>query len=230
MNALLVRAGIDQEAGKWNGPVDLPTRQFVYVAIPEDSAARPGMNTPYSSVRPPLAVLGCALPTHLAQRDMHLDPDFDHLTYGEGPKARQLGSLSVGDVLVFYAALEDLHKTRPLVYAIIGLYVVDTIESAASVPSVRWSESAHTRRLPLHGDLIAKGKPGVSGRLDRCLPIGGYRQRAYRVFPDLLTAWGGLSVKDGFIQRNGVAPHFLEPEIFYQWFQSQGVSLVQRNN
>ena len=82
MKALLVRGGVDSKAGKWNGPVDLATGQFVYVAIREDATQRPNLSTPYSGVRSALASFGCSLPTHLANANMHLDPDFDYLTYG----------------------------------------------------------------------------------------------------------------------------------------------------
>jgi hypothetical protein len=165
---------------------------------------------------------------------MHLDPDFDYLTYGEGPKANQLRSLTDGDLIVFYAGLEDVHTSRPLVYALIGLYVVDEVVVAASVPPARWHECAQTRVSPPPGDVVVRAKKEGSGRLDRCLHIGSWRNNAYRVFPHLLNAWGGLSVNDGWITRNGVAPYFLNPKQFYQWFQNelqrQGIGLVQNNN
>jgi hypothetical protein len=168
---------------------------------------------------------------------MHLDPDFDYLTYGEGPKAKQFRQsppLSDGDLIVFYAGLEDVHTPRPLVYALIGLYVVDEVVAAASVPPARWHECAQTRVVPPPKDVVVRAKKGVSGRLDRCLHIGSWRNNAYRVFPHLLQAWGGLSVNDGWITRNAVAPSFLNPMQFYQWFQNElqrhGIGLVQRNN
>ena len=41
---------------------------------------------------------------------------------------------------------------------------------------------------------------------------------------------GGLSVKDGYIQRSAKPPIFLKPERFYRWFKQQNIGLVQRNN
>jgi len=70
----------------------------------------------------------------------------------------------------------------------------------------------------------------VSGRLERCIPIGDYRERAYRVRPTLLTAWGGLSVNNGYLQRSARLPEFSQADRFYDWFLAQKVALLPRNN
>jgi hypothetical protein len=62
------------------------------------------------------------------------------------------------------------------------------------------------------------------------VPIGEFRDRAYRVRNELESAWGGLSVKDGYIQRSAVPPAFLAPQLFYEWFIEQDVKLLRRNN
>lgn len=102
VNGLLVRVGADRSAGggSWNGPVDRASGEFVYVAIPENSPVYPGIEKPYSMLTPMLARFGVRLPPHLQMRHMHLDPDFEHLTYGDqGERARQLrANLSAGDV------------------------------------------------------------------------------------------------------------------------------------
>jgi hypothetical protein len=54
--------------------------------------------------------------------------------------------------------------------------------------------------------LVVRAKPGFSGRVDRCVPIGEWRDGAYRVCQELVHAWGSLSVKGGFIQRSAVVP------------------------
>jgi hypothetical protein len=235
MKGLLVRVAADQSegGGYWNGPVDSRTGHFAYVAIPECRPSRPNLNKPYAGVSPALARLGSSLPAHLAQEDMHLDPDFKHLTYGDGgERAKQIRSkLKPGDLIVFYGGLRDVHPSPRLVYAIIGLYVVDVIMSAASVTRSRWDENAHTRCVsPGADDIVVRASRGISGRLQRCLPIGEYRERAYRVLPYLLTAWGGLSVNNGYLQRSARLPEFSNANKFYQWFRSQGVRLIPRNN
>jgi hypothetical protein len=66
--------------------------------------------------------------------------------------------------------------------------------------------------------------------LERCLPIGDYREKAYRVRPDILQAWDGLSVKNGYLQRSARLPRFLDPERFQQWFNSRDPVFLQANN
>jgi hypothetical protein len=237
MNGLLVRVAADQSpaGGGWNGPVDGNSFRFVYVPILEHEPSRPGLNTPFSLAVPWLRSFGLSLPTHLSARDMHLDPDFQHLTYGDSnSRAGQiLDKVKPGDLLVFYAGLRDTrHATRELVYAIIGLYVVDQIVNSTAVPQALWHQNAHTRRLPGTRNLqiVVRARPTVSGRLHRCIPIGSYRDMAYRVFPTLLNAWGGLAVKNGYIQRSGRLPQFQNAAAFYAWFRAQNILFTQRNN
>jgi hypothetical protein len=42
MRGLLVRVGVDQAYGHWNGPVDPASGQFVYVTIPEERSLSSG--------------------------------------------------------------------------------------------------------------------------------------------------------------------------------------------
>jgi hypothetical protein len=236
MKGLLVRVAADQSdgGGKWNGPADSGTGQFVYVAIPETMPMHPGLNKPYSALSSPLAGLDDTLPPSLSARDMHLDPDFDHLTYGDrGERAKQIRTkLGPGDLLVFYAGMRDVRPSAGLVYAIIGLYVVEDIIPALSVPVARRHENAHTRRVLAEdaSDVVVRARREVSGRLERCIPIGDYRERAYRVWPKLLAAWGGLSVNNGYLQRSARLPEFSQAERFYDWFLAQRVALLPRNN
>ena len=51
--------------------------------------------------------------------------------------------------------------------------------------------------------------------------IGEMRDKAYRVTPSLLSAWGGLSVNDGYIQRSARPPRFLDAGKFANWFEAQ---------
>ena len=164
---------------------------------------------------------------------MHLDPDFQHLTYGDiRERAKQLrASLNPGDLIVFYAGLRDV-RDRGLVYAIIGLLMVEEFLLATSILPTLRDINAHSRRiLPSSAqDLIVRGRPGVSGRLERCVPIGEWRDRAYRVRRDLLAEWGGLSVKGGYLQRSARLPRFFDAARFYDWFRSKSPILLQTNN
>ncbi len=236
MNALLVRVGADQSraGGSWNGPVDSSSGDFAYVAIPEGLPVWPGREKPYTVLVPVLDKFGVALPDHLVERHMHLDPDFERLTYGDvGQRARQLRtSLSRGDLIVFYAGLRDTRGATELVYAIIGLFEIDSLLAATEVRPQDRDMNAHSRRVlaPDADDLIVCGRAGVSGRLKRCIDIGEYRNRAYRVRSSLLQEWAGLSNRDGYLQRSARLPRLLDPARFLRWFNKQHPVLVQANN
>jgi len=136
-----------------------------------------------------------------------------------------------GDIIAFYAGLR-LPKSHSgkLLYAFIGLYEVDKVVAASNVPKEDWHKNAHTRRLFNQTDWIVLGKPGFSGRLERCIPIGEWRDRAYRVRSDLLDVWGNLSSRNGYIQRSAILPQVGDFTRFYEWFKRQNISLWARNN
>jgi hypothetical protein len=234
VRGLLVRVGVDQAYGGWNAPVDPTTFEFAYVPIP-DGAQQQGLATPYTEVLVTLARFpGVQLPEELHGRMMHLDPDFERLTYGDNGERRGRGvaALEPKDFIAFFASLRP---TRPveqtLMYALIGFYHVREVVWAKSVPDSRWGENAHTRRLKHSAsDVIVRADPSTSGRLRRCIPIGEWRNRSYRVRQDLLDEWGHLSCRDGFIQRSAVPPSFLEPTRFLKWFEKQRPELVAANN
>jgi putative DNA base modification enzyme with NMAD domain len=239
MDGLLVRVAVDQSGngGGWNGPVNSDTNDFVYVPIREQYCAHPGLNNPYSDalLHEALAKLNSRLPSRFSGTDTHLDPDFGYLTYGDSDsRAHQIRSkLNSGDLFAFYSGLRDLKQPNgQLVYALIGLYVIDAIFVSAAIPSAQWHENAHTRRRPIVGkyQIVVRARPGVSGRLTKCIPIGSYRERAYRVYPHLLSRWGGLSVKNGYIQRSARLPKFNNAIQFYDWFQALNVPLISVNN
>ena len=231
MNGLLVRVGIDSSDGGWNAPVCVSSGEFAFVTITETKPLRPGMARLYDEFTPALKPFGQWLPEPLRGQPTHLDPDFDHLTYGDqGQRAKRVSGLGRGDLLVFFAALRLVDgPARPLVYALIGLYVIDELVRACDVPQARWAENAHTRRVPGQTDIVVRARRGVSGRLLRCLPIGEFRDRAYRVRRDLLETWGGLDIQDGYIQRSVRLPAFLDADRFYRWFKKQQPELIAAN-
>lgn len=244
MKGVLVRIGIDQLYGHWNAPVHLESGEFVYVPIPETRALTRGLERRYNEIIPFLArfsdkwgrdlYLDLGFPSILPDENMHLDPDFDYLTYGDVGIRRgsEMTYMREEDIIAFYGSLRPINLSQSrLVYALMGLYIVEEVVWAFEIPEHRWKENAHTRRQHISDvDIVVRAKPDVSGRFKRCISIGEWRDRSYRVRKDLLDAWGGLSVKDGFIQRSAVPPSFLEPEKFYKWFKKQNISLFQRNN
>jgi hypothetical protein len=244
MKAILIRIGIDHEYGGWNAPVDPVSKRFVYIPIPEAQKPLNHLVHSYDEMVPALTSFSRelhlddgvtrALPCNLPRGPMHLDPDFEHLTYGDNGASRgaKLKRFNDGDLLVFYAGLRPISDNRKrLMYALVGLFVAEEVVEAIRVPKQRWHENAHTRKRKIgKPDIIVRAKKGKSGRLERALPIGEWRDGAYRVTNKLLADWGGLDVKNGFIQRSVSPPSFLKPERFYKWFLNQKVPLVERNN
>ena len=218
--------------GRWNAPVRSASGEFAYVTITETKALRPGLSRIYDEFIPAVKRLGLNLPDWLLGQTTHLDPDFGHLTYGDqGRRGRSISRLQSGDLLAFFAGLRPVENSeKALVYALIGAYIIEEIVTAQSVPPNRWHENAHTRREPSPNNIVVRARAGVSGRLKRCIPIGEYRNRAYRVRRDLLSEWGGLDVKDGYLQRSARLPEFGEAERFYHWFLAQRPELVSENN
>jgi hypothetical protein len=214
----------------------------VYVPIPDGAKKEytPGNAHRFDEIIAPLAVFaekcrvtGLCFPEKLRQRNMHLDPDFKHLTYGDNGVRRgvKISALRPDDLLVFYAGLRSIIHPNELVYALVGLFVIDEVVRAIDVPAERRHENAHTRWPTIsEDDVIARGKRGLSGRFDRCIPIGQWRDKAYRVCRDVEDEWGGLTVKNGYIQRSAVPPEFRDPSKFYNWFQQQQAILLKRNN
>jgi hypothetical protein len=241
MKAILVRVGVDHAYGAWNAPVNPITGQFVYIPIPDGIAKQYTLGNAhgFDEIVAPLSEFaeGCGAkdlfcPAPLRQRKMHLDPDFDYLTYGDNGTRRGAGVSLLGsdDLLVFYAGLRPIFGGK-LVYALIGLFVVKEVIRAVDVPVERRHENAHTRWTTIsENDIIVRAKSGVSGRFDRCIPVGELRDKAYRVRRDIEEAWGGLTVRNGYIQRSAVPPAFLNAPKFYDWFLQQGITLLERNN
>jgi len=229
--ALLVRVGIDSsDDGHWNAPVDCQSGRFVYAPIAETKRVRKNFARFYEEIENSLRALRQSLPSHLSGQRMHLDPDFAALSYGDqGRRAKQIQTLNTGDLLVFYASLRDI-KTRHLVYGIIGIFVIEEIYLASGIARELWGQNAHTRRIPGTSDIVVRAVPKLSGRFERLLPIGEYRDRAYRVTRPLLSAWGDLKVRDGYLQRSARLPEFKDADKFHRWLKDRKIPLLNRNN
>ncbi len=232
MRIVLIRVGADQSAagGGFNGPVDPATGEFVYVGIPETKPVRPGYARRFDdpALAAALARMGASVPPALRARNLHLDPDFEHATYGDhGRRAAQLGRLDRGDIAIFYAGLRAVRERR-LVYALIGQLTAQRHVHANEIDDA--SINVHAQRATVEaGDVVLIGSRGSSGRYDRCIEVGEWRDGAYRVTRELLREWGGLSVRDGFLQRSAGFPQVLDPARFLDWFAAQRVRLVARN-
>src|SRR5580693_4447272 len=137
----------------------LASGEFAYVTTTDTKPLRDGMSRRYDEFTPVAKRFDEQLPPELLGTPTHLDPDFDHLTYGDqGQRGKRITSLlTASDLLAFFAALRPVDgPARPLIYALIGLYVVKEIVPAKSVPKSRWAENAHTRRVPGDGDIVVR--------------------------------------------------------------------------
>ena len=119
LKGILVRVGIDSTYGKWNAPVEPDSMDYFYLPIPENSKLKiiTCFERRYGDIIPFIekftAKHGIVLfkdldfPGFLLNQNMHLDPDFEHLTYGDNGERRGKGvaSLEQGDFIVFYSGL-----------------------------------------------------------------------------------------------------------------------------
>ena len=233
MRGLLIRVCIDSTCGPWNGPIDIATGRFVYVPIPESQPIHPKLRRTFDEVLSPLKPFQAALPRNLLGGAAHFDPDFAFLTYGDqGARAKRIRDVMGGDdrgFIAFYGGFRDV-KSRTIVDAIIGIYHVAEVIDARAIPKNRWRENAHTRRRQNKGDVVVRAIRGKSGRLKKGIVIGQYRDRAHRVDKAILKEWGGLDVRDGYIQRSVWLPEFMNPDQFLKWLKAKRPQLIASNN
>lgn len=239
MKIVLARVGIDSSYGSWNAPVDPSSGEFVWVPFPEDdrilSDARYAQT--YERVSHELdgfsrrAGISVTLPNRLRHRSMHLDPDFDHLTYGDiggNPRGSQFKKLQGGDAIAFYAGLKPVSRSGGLYYGLIGMLHVVEVLAATDVSDERRHENAHTRMAQVDSShVVVRGDVSKGGRLKSSIRIGEYRDKNYRVLPDVFAAWGGFTSPSDSIKR-GVRT-LNSPDCFLTWLDSQNPEYVRSN-
>jgi len=243
MLGLLVRVGIDQTYGGWNAPCR-DDRSFCYVPIPiqQEELFDQGFETTYHEFEQDCQNFAQenVFPRRLQNAQSHLDPDFRFLSYGDTDrKARRIYAFfenSSDNFIAFYASFKQIgHEPRPLVYAIIGLYRFREVRFARDVPLNQREKNAHTRlagyQNPNNADIVIFADPRTSGRLRSLIQIGEqHDNHHYYVRNQLLRQWGGISSRNGWIQRSASLPHFCNPDLFLQWFEDQNPQLVHENN
>lgn len=237
---LLIRVGIDQTFGNYNAPINPDTNEYIYMPIPQSADNfRMGMRTSYSDLKPHFNYWcqnnnsDIPFPEHLNNKATHLDPDFDFSTYGDQATGRGLrvGLLKKNDFLVFFGSFKPTSPCKhKLIYALFGIMVVDKVLRVADIPEEELSTNAHSRVQNANKDhFVVFATPEMSGRFSKAIPIGEFRNKSYRVTNNILEAWGGIGVKDGFIQRSVNPPWFSNPDKFLEWFEHQRVQLIQSN-
>jgi hypothetical protein len=247
MKGILLRVGCDQTktGGSWNAPVNPVSWQYAYVPIPEDEAKHNHFSPcpTYAMFEPSIRSLGTRLPPALLpQAKVHLDPDFASLTFGQpfkkdrgklSSRGQIINQLSIGDFIAFYSAFRptQVGYKYPLAYCLFGIFYIHRKTYVKDLSEKERSQFAHGRRANADNDLVVWGAPHNSGRFEQAIPIGEYRRGAYRVGQELLATWGGLTVKDGYIQRSARPPFFENPAKFLDWLgqQSESLRLVWQN-
>lgn len=237
---LLMRVGIDKTFGQYNAPINPETNDYLYMPIPEDRHKfKNGMQTSYEDIAPHFKRWSVAnhfdadFPSHLHQRNCHLDPDFSCLTYGDQGTGRgnRVKQLVKGDFLAFFASFRPIRPcNHTLIYALFGIMVVDRVVKVSDLSNTDLSLNAHTRIAEMNAEhLVVFAQPECSGRFEKAIPIGELRSGAYRVTDEILRAWGELGVKNGFIQRSVCPPWFLAPNQFLEWMGAQQLTFIDKN-
>ncbi len=247
MRGLLVRVGIDQKYGGWNAPC-FDDRSFCYVPMQpkreNPDIFEPGFETTYNEFEETCYDFAqqdtFVFPVRLQGANCHLDPDFRFFSYGDsGQRARRILTYFEGsqdNFIAFYASFTPIdNRQQSLNYAIFGLYRFENVLLANTVHENIRNQNAHTRLAnyqdPQNTDIVIFANHNNSGRLRYLLPIGERRNnRQYYVRNELLQCWGGINVRNGWIQRNVSLPNFCNPEMFLQWFYNQNPEFVYENN
>lgn len=189
-HALLLRVGIDRGNGGALSPI-FADGSFEYVPMPETEPTQCPLTFATLSSRSGQS-LAAFVPRRIADRPVHIDPDFEHLTYGDAAshKRRQLLHLKPGDLLVFYAGFEPWpHDDKPRLSAI-GWFEVKavhrlTAQQISTDPALRqrFGQTAHFLRHPPDQELaLIEGEPRNSRFLDHAAPLGDGEDR---LLPDL---------------------------------------------
>lgn len=237
---LLMRVGIDKTFGQYNAPINPETNDYLYMPIPEDRHKfKANMTTSYSDIAPRFREWAvdngfkADFPDHLQQRNCHLDPDFSCLTYGDQGTGRgnRVKQLAKGDFLAFFASFKPIKPcSHTLIYAIFGIMVIEKVVKVSDLSDEDFSRNAHSRISDMNSEhLVVFAQPEKSGRFENAIPIGELRNSAYRVTNETLGAWGGLKVKDGFIQRSVCPPWFSNASQFSKWLQTHRPRLIHNN-
>ena len=236
MKGLLLRVGCDstEKDGKWNPPINTETWEYVYVPMPgyEDDYEHIKFElSNYNQYIRSVQKFGVLFPERLTDKTPHLDPNFEALTVCEPHKPDQkrlsscslrLDKLEVGDFIIFYASFKPTQIWEfCLAYCLIGIFYVSKVRRVGELSDKEKLNCAHGRRRNSDDDLVIFGDRNTSGRLERAIPIGEFRDRAYRVSDTLLRKWGGLTINNGYLQRSANPLYFSDPEKFLVWFNKE---------
>jgi len=219
MKAMLLRVGIDTGTDGALAPI-FEDGSFEFIPISENDTRSTEKRTYTTTIGRSGKPFSTYLPTKIAERTMHYDPEFATFTYGDPTaKRKYLIKLEKNDLLVFYAGLVPYHTTaqKKGLY-IIGYFTVDEVidfntitpEEACSAAQ-RYPNNAHVRRAEDTNDLvIVVGRKAGSRLLEQAIPISqpslDRRGRPYAAVSNEMKHLLGIS---GSIQRS-IPPRFIQ--------------------
>ncbi|BDZ71118.1 hypothetical protein [Methanobacterium petrolearium] len=222
MKAMLLRVGIDKSSDGILSPI-FPDGTFEYIPLSEKDDGSNEIRTYHDLLGHKGKPLSTYLPTKLANRKVHLDPEFTTFTYGDtGRKANYLSKLNQGDLLVFYAGLTPYKDAGyPEALYIMGYFTVKKIWAKIDEPrgtgSVRiirkkYPNNSHPKRVDIRDMVLVVGDPGKSKLLEKGILISQKKinkigRRYHAVSPQMEEL---LGIK-GSIQRS-IPPRFIEEE------------------
>lgn len=219
MKAVLLRVGIDKGTDGALGPI-FDDGTFVYVPPSEWDPASFERRTFRSTIGTTGYPLATYLPTRVADRIIHDDPEFVTYTYGDASaKQSYLLKLSRGDILTFYAGLQPFRTQRQVA----GLYIIGHFTVARVVDFNQLSDkqraaclglyprNAHLKRNePAENLVIVAGDRTRSGLLQKALLISeGRRMRNGRIGQAVSRDCEQVLGVRGFIERS-MPPRLIE--------------------
>lgn len=222
IKAMLLRVGIDKSSDGILGPL-FYDGSFEYIPLSEKDD-KSGETRTYNDILGSKGeLLSSYLSEKVAQRRVHMDPEFVTFTYGdEGKKANYLRKLNKGDILVFYAGLTPYDVSEyPEALYIIGYFTIKEVIDLANKQNHNYDISEIQSKFPSNshpkrsdtGDLVlVVGDPDNSKLLEKAVLISQKKfnkiGRTYHAVSPLIEELLGIK---GSIQRS-IPPRIISVE------------------
>jgi hypothetical protein len=219
MKGMLLRVGIDKSSDGVLSPI-FQDGSFEYIPLSEKDEGSTEKRTYHDLEGTKGKSLSSYLPPRVAQRKVHLDPEFTTFTYGDvGRKANYLLKLNPGDLLVFYMGLTPNSRSEyPEALYITGYITVKEVLDFKNIPLLhvkrieeKYSNNSHLKRQSDKTSLVlVVGSPEKSKLLDKAILISAKKLnklgRTYHVVSPTMEKLLGIK---GSIQRS-IPPRFIE--------------------
>lgn len=219
---MLLRVGIDKSSDGVLGPI-FYDGSFEYIPLSEKDDKTIETKKYNEIVGLKGYPLSAYLPEKIANRKVHMDPEFIDYTYGdEGKKALYLRKLNKNDLLVFYAGLTPHNTDKyPESLYIIGYITIKHIIVSENYKSdqdrikllrEKYPHNSHPKRCNTRDMVLVAGNPRKSKLLEKAILISQKKLnkigRTYHaVSPEMEKL---LGIK-GSIQRS-IPPRFIHDE------------------